>query len=432
MIRLFFLLLLTFLPLFADNSLVVKLEIKGAIGPASSEYLKEGMIFAKEKNAQILLIELDTPGGLSSSMREMIQSITNSPIPVVTYVYPKGAHAASAGTYLLYASHIAAMSPGTNLGAATPVSLMPTPNADANGSAVSTLEKKVTNDAVAYIKSLAELNDRNISWALSAVEEAKSISASDAVAFGVIDLIAQNREELLEKLDARSVVISGKSVTLNTKNATLQSFEPSWKSRFLSTITNPNIAYILLLLAIYGIFFELMNPGSIFPGVTGVISGVIAMYALNMIPFDYAGLLLILLGIALMVAEVFVAGFGILGVGGVIAFAFGSLLLFDADTLGQSVSIPLIIAFTLSSLVFFLLVIKLFLSSRSAKVVSGADEMIGAAAKVVDVREDGYLVHCHGETWSAVSDSKLSIGQDVEVVELSGLVLKVIPKPIKE
>ena len=433
MIRLFFLLLLTLLPLFAQSSLVVKLEIKGAIGPASSEYLKEGMAFARERNAQMMLIELDTPGGLSSSMREMIQSITNSSIPVVTYVYPKGAHAASAGTYLLYASHIAAMSPGTNLGAATPVSLMPSPSGvDSNGSNISTLEKKVTNDAVAYIKSLAELNERNVSWALSAVEEAKSISASDALKFGVIDLIAQSREELFKKLDGRSVVIFGKIVTLNTKNATLQSFEPSWKSRFLSTITNPNIAYILLLLAIYGIFFELMNPGSIFPGVIGVISGVIALYALNMMPFDYAGLLLILLGIALMVAEVFVAGFGILGIGGVIAFAFGSLLLFDADTLGQSVSIPLIIAFTLSSLAFFVLVMKLFLSSRSAKVVSGADEMIGAAAKVVDVREDGYLVHCHGEIWSALSESKLSIGQDVEVVELLGLVLKVIPKPIKE
>lgn len=432
MIRLFFLLLFTFLPLFAEGSLIVKLEIKGAIGPASSEYLKEGMAFAGVKNAQVLLIELDTPGGLSSSMREMIQSITNSPIPVVTYVYPKGAHAASAGTYLLYASHIAAMSPGTNLGAATPVSLMPSPNMDTNGSNISTLEKKVTNDAVAYIKSLAELNDRNISWALSAVEEAKSISASDALKYGVINLIAEDTKELLEKLDGREVVLSGKSVTLMTKSSIVQSFEPSWKSRFLSTITNPNIAYILLLLAIYGIFFELMNPGSIFPGVIGVISGIIALYALNMIPFNYAGLLLILLGIAFMVAEVFVAGFGILGIGGVAAFAFGSILLFDADTLGQSVSIPLIIAFTLSSLAFFVLVMKLFLSSRSAKVVSGADEMIGAAAQVVDVGENGYLVHCHGERWSAVSQSKLSIGQDVEVVELSGLILKVIPKPIKE
>lgn len=431
MIRLFFLFLLLFLPLFADSSLVVKLEIKGAIGPASSEYLKEGMEFAREKDAHMILIELDTPGGLSSSMRDMIQTITNSSLPVVTYVYPKGAHAASAGTYLLYASHVAAMSPGTNLGAATPVSLIPSPSGvDLNSSSLSTLEKKVTNDAVAYIKSLAELNDRNISWALSAVEESKSISASDALKYGVIDLIAQDTKELLQKLDGREVLLSGKRRTLNTKNAILQSFEPSWKSRFLSTITNPNIAYILLLLAIYGIFFELMNPGSIFPGVIGVISGVIALYALNMIPFNYAGLLLILLGLAFMVAEVFVAGFGILGIGGVIAFAFGSLLLFDADTLGQSVSIPLIIAFTLSSLAFFILVMKVFLSSRSAKVVSGSDEMIGMTAQVIDFTKNGYLVHCHGETWSAKSESKLSIGQNVEVVELLGLVLKV--KPIEE
>lgn len=431
MIRLFFLFLLLFLPLFADSSLVVKLEIKGAIGPASSEYLKEGMEFAREKDAHMILIELDTPGGLSSSMRDMIQAITNSSLPVITYVYPKGAHAASAGTYLLYASHVAVMSPGTNLGAATPVSLMPSPSGvDLNSSSLSTLEKKVTNDAVAYIKSLAELNDRNISWALSAVEESKSISANDALKYGVIDLIAQDTKELLQKLDGREVLLSGKRTTLNTKNAILQSFEPSWKSRFLSTITNPNIAYILLLLAIYGIFFELMNPGSIFPGVIGVISGVIALYALNMIPFNYAGLLLILLGLAFMVAEVFVAGFGILGIGGVIAFAFGSLLLFDADTLGQSVSIPLIIAFTLSSLAFFILVMKVFLSSRSAKVVSGSDEMIGMTAQVIDFTKNGYLVHCHGETWSAKSESKLSIGQNVEVVELLGLVLKV--KPIEE
>ncbi len=431
MIRLFFLFLLLFLPLFADSSLVVKLEIKGAIGPASSEYLKEGMEFAKEKDAYMILIELDTPGGLSSSMRDMIQTITNSSLPVVTYVYPKGAHAASAGTYLLYASHVAAMSPGTNLGAATPVSLMPSPSGtDLNSSSLSTLEKKVTNDAVAYIKSLAELNDRNISWALSAVEESKSISASDALKYGVIDLIAQDTKELLQKLDGREVLLSGKRITLNTKNTILHSFEPSWKSRFLSTITNPNIAYILLLLAIYGIFFELMNPGSIFPGVIGVISGVIALYALNMIPFNYAGLLLILLGLAFMIAEVFVAGFGILGIGGVIAFTFGSLLLFDAETIGESVSIPLIIAFSLASLAFFVLVMKLFLSSRSAKVVSGSDEMIGMSAQVIDFTKNGYLVHCHGETWSAKSESKLSIGQNVEVVELLGLVLKV--KPIEE
>lgn len=417
--------------LFASTFDIVRLEIKGAISPASAQHLKDGIKYAKEQNAQMLLVELDTPGGLSTSMREMIQDITNSSIPVVTYVYPKGAHAASAGTYLLYASHIAAMSPGTNLGAATPVSIMPSPKSvDSNSSDMSTLEKKVTYDAMAYIKSLAELNDRNISWALLAVEEAKSISAEEALKYGVIDIIADDRQELLKKLDGVNVKISGKTVTLNTKDAVLHYFEPNWKSRFLSTIANPNIAYILLLVAIYGIFFELMNPGSIFPGVVGIISGVIALYALNMLPFNYAGLLLILLGIIFMIAEVFIAGFGILGIGGVIAFAFGSLLLFDADIIGSAVSLPLVIAFTIVSLSFFIFIIKLFLKSRTTMALSGSEGMIGSVAEVIEPSQNGYIVRCHGEMWSATSESALSVGDVVKVVELSGLILKV--KPIKE
>lgn len=428
--KLFFILLvILWLGLFADNSSAVKLEIKGVIGPASSSYLKDGIAFAKAKNAHIILIELDTPGGLSTSMKEMIQEITNSSIPVITYVYPKGAQAASAGTYILYASHIAAMSPGTNLGAATPVSLMPA-TADLNSSAMSTLEKKATYDAMAYIKSLAELNDRNVSWGISAVEESKSISAQDALKYGVIDIIAQNTQELFNQLDNRSVVVSGKSITLDTKNIVMHSFEADWKTRFLSVITNPNIAYMLLLIAIYGIFFELMNPGTMVSGIIGVIAGVIALYALNMLPFNYAGLLLILLGIAFMVAEVFVTGFGILGIGGVVAFVFGSLLLFDADTLGSGISIPLIVAFSISSFAFFIFVMRLFLSSRSAKIVSGAEEMLGSEAEVIESFENGYFVHCHGETWSAISESKLSVGDIVEVTGLSGLILKV--KSIKE
>ena len=410
---------------------VVQLSIKGAIGPASSEYLKDGMAFAKSQNAKIILIELDTPGGLSTSMREMIQEVTNSSIPVVTYVFPKGARAASAGTYLLYASHIAAMSPATNLGAATPVNLMPMPKSnDLNNTSVSTLQKKVTNDAVAYIKSLAQMNDRNISWALLAVEESKSLSAEDALKYGVIDFIADNSSELFEKLDGREVFVLGEKITLKSKNAHITNFEANWKIKFLSTITNPNIAYILILIAIYGVFFELMNPGSIFPGVVGVISGVVALYALDMIPFNYAGLLLIVLGIAFMVAEVFVAGFGILGIGGVIAFAFGSLLLFDADTLGHTISIPLVFAFTISSLAFFVFIIKLFLNSRTLKVVSGTEEMIGSIAEVVALNKEGYLVHLNGEEWSARSNGELKIGDRVEVEKISGLVLSV--KPTKE
>lgn len=432
--RLLFLLLLLILPLSLTASTIMKLEIKGAIGPASSYYLKEGMELALSQNAQMILIELDTPGGLSTSMREMIQEITNSTIPVIIYVAPKGAHAASAGTYLLYASHLAAMAPGTNLGAATPVNLMPTPKiADINSSGPSTLEKKALNDAMAYIKSLAQLNDRNISWALDAVKEAKSISAKDALRYGVIDMMAENTNELLDKLDERNVTVSGKSITLSTKDATIQTFESDWKTKFLSIITEPNIAYILLLVAIYGIFFELMNPGGMFPGVIGLISGVIALYALNMIPFNYAGLLLIILGIAFMVAEVLIAGFGILGIGGVAAFAFGSMLLFDAQTLGSGVSIPLIIAFSLVSLGFFIFVLRFLLHSRSVKVVTGIDEMVGATAEVIESTEKGYRVWCHGEIWYATSDSELKVGQNVYVESLSGLILQVNPiKEIKE
>lgn len=431
--RLFFFLCITFLPLLASNTSVIKLEIKGAIGPASSHYLKNGMEAALQHHAQMMLIELDTPGGLSSSMREMIQEITNSTLPVIIYVSPKGARAASAGTYLLYASHVAAMAPGTNLGAATPINLMPTPTpiaTDTNTSTPSALEKKAINDSVAYIKSLAELNERNVSWAVQAVREAKSISAQEALDHGVIELMADNVNELLDKLDQRSVTVSGKQITLSTKGAVMQTFEPDWKTRFLSIITDPNIAYILLIIAIYGIFFELMNPGAIFPGVTGVLSGVIALYALNMLPFNYAGLLLIILGIAFMAAEVFITGFGILGIGGVLAFAFGSLLLFDADTLGSGVSIPLILAFSLVSLGFFIFVLQFLIRSRSQKAVTGVDEMVGAAAEVLEATDKGYRVRCHGEIWYAESDSDLQIGQKVRVESLSGLVLHV--NPIKE
>ncbi|MEN8173951.1 MAG: nodulation protein NfeD, partial [Chloroflexota bacterium] len=429
--RLLFLLLITFLPLFASTSTIMKLEIKGAIGPASSKYLKEGMSAAVRQNSLMVLIELDTPGGLSTSMREMIQEITNSTLPVIIYISPKGARAASAGTYLLYASHVAAMAPGTNLGAATPVSLMPTPMiTDSNTSGPSALEKKVINDAMAYIKSLAELNERNITWAVEAVKEAKSISAKDALNYGVIDLMAEDINELLNKLEGRSVTVSGKKITLKTEGAVIETFEADWKTKFLSIITDPNIAYMLLLIAIYGIFFELMNPGAIFPGVIGMISGVIALYALNMIPFNYAGLLLIILGIAFMVAEVFIAGFGILGIGGVLAFAFGSLLLFDADTLGSGVSIPLIIAFSLVSLGFFIFVLRFLLHSRSVKIVTGVDEMVGASAKVLESTKEGYRVRCHGEIWYAESNSVLEIGQNVRVESLSGLTLHV--NPIKE
>ena len=417
--------------LYCAPSTIVTLELRGAIGPASSKYIQDGMLFAKVQNADFVLIELDTPGGLATSMREMIQEITNSSIPVVTYVSPKGSRAASAGTYILYASHIAAMAPGTNLGAATPVSMMPlAPNMDVNTSKKSALEKKVINDAMAYIKSLAQLNDRNISWALDAVKEGKSLSARDALSNGVIDIVADDMGELLSKLNGRSVALSSGNIVLKTDDTAIINYEADFKTRILSIITDPNIAYILLVFALYGILFELMNPGAIIPGVIGVISGLIALYALNVIPFSYTGVLLMLLGVSFMLAEVLVAGFGVLGIGGVFAFAFGSFLLFDADTLGKTVSIPLIVALTLVSLAFFILIMKLFLSSRNTKIVTGSEEMIGMTGEVIECKEGSYLIHCHGETWNATSKSSLKVGQKVQVIELCGLVLDV--EPIKE
>jgi membrane-bound serine protease (ClpP class) len=418
--NLFLILFFALSSLFASST-VVELEINGMIGPPSSEYLKDGITTAVNENARVILVKLDTSGGLSTSMREMIKDITNTPIPIVMYVSPKGSRAASAGTYLMYASQIAAMAPGTNIGAATPINFISTHSNTVE-------ENKALNDAVAYITTLAELNDRNVSWAQSSVQNAKSISAKEALKLGVINLIADNQNELLAKLDGRMVKVSGHSVILDTKNVAIVHYAPDWKAKFLSTITNPNITYILLLIAIYGIFFELINPGGILLGVIGTIAGIIALYALNMIPFNYAGLLLIILGISFIIAEVFV-GFGILGIGGVIAFAFGSVLLFDANTLGNTVSIPLVIALSLVTLGFFIMLMRLFIKSRSAKIVTGEEEMIGSQGVVVDVTQEGYHVFCHAETWNAHSKVKLSAGERVQVVGLKDLVLEV--KPLK-
>jgi membrane-bound serine protease (ClpP class) len=418
-----FLFLFLLSSLFSNNSSITHLHIKGAIGPASSSYLKKGFVYAHEHNSSALLIALDTPGGLSTSMREMIQEVLNAPIPVIIYVSPKGARAASAGTYLLYASHLAAMAPGTNLGAATPVSMMQTPKTKDLNLSESAMTKKVVNDSVAYITSLAQLRDRNVSWAVQAVREGKSLSAQDALKYGVIDMIAEDEDELYTKIEGFKVKIADRTVSLSVKSLRHLYYEPDWKDRFLAIITNPSIAYILLMLGIYGIFFELMNPGSIYPGLIGLISGIISLYALNLLPFSYAGLLLIILGIALMIAELFVSGFGLLGIAGTISFVLGSLLLFDAKTLGEDISMPLIIAFSLSSLAFFLLLIRFVLSSHSSRIVSGKEEMIGMEAEVIERQGEAYRVHCHGEIWTAHSDKELQPGERVYVDSISGLTL---------
>lgn len=421
--KIFNLILFFTLALFLQANVITHLKIDGAIGPATSSYLSKGFAHATENNSTSILITLDTPGGLSTSMREIIQEVLNSTIPVIIYVSPKGARAASAGTYLMYASHVAVMAPGTNIGAATPVNLMRAPDPKDKNISKTAMEKKVINDSIAYIKSLAQLRDRNISWAVDAVEEGKSLSAEDALAYGVIDIMAENEDELWEKLDGRTVEISQTEIKISLKDAKHIYYEPDWKDRFLSIITNPNIAYILLMLGVYGIFFELMHPGSIYPGVIGLVSGVMALYALNILPFSYAGLLLIIIGISLMLAEVFIAGFGILGIAGVISFALGSLLLFDTKTLGEGISIPLILAFSITSFMFFILLIRFVMSARKSQVVTGQEEMIGMQAEVIEKSGALYKVQCHGEIWSASCDTELK-PKDIGYVEsISGLTL---------
>ncbi len=433
-----YLLLLLVSPVFVLAQNITHIQIQNAISPATATYLDDAFKHAAEHESKLLLIELDTPGGLATSMREMIQDILNSKIPVVIYVSPQGARAASAGTYLAYASHISVMAPGTNIGAATPVNLMAPPKPPKTPGKLSkdkdepalkqektAMEKKVINDAVAYIKSIAQLRNRNIPWAIEAVLEGKSISANDALEKNVIDLMANDVPDLLKKIDGKKVMINDVEIVINTNNANLIFFEASWKTKFFMAISNPSIAYIFLIVAMYGILFEMMNPGSIFPGVIGAISALIAMYALNILPFNYVGLFLIFLGIAFMIAEVFIAGIGVLGIGGVIAFAFGSILLFDPEVLGATVSMPLVASFSLVSFGFFIFLLRFLVNSRKSKVVSGPKILIGIEGTILHSTQDGYKVSLQGEIWDATSTETFEVNETVVVSNITGLILSI-------
>jgi membrane-bound serine protease (ClpP class) len=433
---------------------LVVLEVSGPIGPATSDFIHRGLKQASERGAIAVVLRLDTPGGLDTSMRKIIQDILASPIPVVTYVAPSGARAASAGTYMLLASHVAAMAPATNIGAATPVQIggVPDPGggrqpakpdgADKNDKqarkdakpAKPGMEEKALNDAIAYIRSLAQLRGRNVAWAEKAVREAASLPAEEAVRQNVADFLANDLEDLTRKLDGRKVALAGRKVTLATKNAEIVTLTPDWRAKFLAVITDPNIAYILMLLGIYGIFFELWNPGFVLPGVVGGICLLLALYAFQVLPINYAGLALILLGIAFMVAEVFVPSFGALGIGGVVAFVVGSVILLDTDVPGYSVALPLIIAVSATSAAFFLGVVWFAMKARHRRIVSGAEELVGAAGEALAVFAEkpgsGYVgrVRVHSEEWQARARQPVEQGQAVTVVSRDGLVLEVEPK----
>ena len=382
--------------------------MEGAIGPASADFVRRALTRAEKEKAQLVILQLDTPGGLDTSMRAMIKDILASPVPVATFVAPSGARAASAGTFILYASHHAAMAPGTNLGAASPVSIggQKEEKKDAD-----TMSKKVTNDAVAYIRSLAQLRHRNADWGEKAVREAVSLSAEEALKLKVIEHVATDVPDLVKKL--------GKG------NAQIVQVEVDWRTRILGVITNPSVAYILILLGIYALIFEFTNPGLVLPGVVGAICVLLAMYAFHLLPVNYAGLLLIVLGIAFMVAEAFLPAFGSLGIGGLIALVLGSIILIDADAVPSGFDIPysLIGGVAAASAAFVFLVVGMAVRNRRRPVLTGREQMIGASAEALEDFEQEGWARVHGESWRVRSNVPVRRGERLRVTAIEGLIL---------
>jgi len=419
----------------------VILHIDGVIGPASVDYFARGLTKAEARGAAIVVLQLDTPGGLDTSMREMIRAIIASPVPVAVYVAPGGARAASAGTYILYASHVAAMAPGTNLGAATPIEIGVMPElapaeqpAKPNGekpaakSQAPPKDAKAINDAVGYIRALADLRGRNADWGERAVREAASLDADDALKAGVIDLVAADVASVLAQADGRPVTVGGAAINLRTKGLPVEDIRPGWRHQVLAVIANPNVALILMMIGVYGLLFEFMNPGALFPGVIGAISLLVGLYALAVLPVNYAGLALVLVGIGLMTAEAFAPSFGVLGIGGAAAFLLGGMILIDTEAPGFGVSPPLLVGLAVASLAFTLLVLRLAITSRRHPVVSGPEEMIGGPGVVLDWSDGRGHVFAHSERWRAVSAAPLQPGDRVRTLEIKDLTLTVTPE----
>jgi membrane-bound serine protease (ClpP class) len=440
------------IPATAAARRAVVVEVDGAIGPAIADYVSRELAAVRPSDTGLVILRMDTPGGLDTSMREIIRAILASPVPVAAYVAPSGARAASAGTYIVYACAIAAMAPGTNLGAATPVRLSTLPllpsgqpqpqdkgtegkesaSAGKTGTASNaepddTEARKILNDAVAYIRSLAELNGRNADWATEAVRGAASLSATDALRLHVIDVIADDVPDLLREIDGRTVRVAGKPEQLVTAGLTAVTVAPDWRTQLLAVITNPNIAYLLMLFGAYALIFELANPGMVLPGIIGAISLLVALFALNLLPTDYAGAGLVLLGIALMVAEAFIGTFGALGIGGIVAFILGSVMMFHANGPGFGLSISVLVAATVFSAGFFLLVLAMLLRSRRRPVVTGGEALIGAEGEAVAWEGPAGTARVNGEIWQARSRHPLRPGAPIRVVNRDGLILTVEP-----
>lgn len=426
----------------------VLLKLDGPVSPATADYVVRGIDEAAERGAALVILQMDTPGGLDTSMRDIIRAILGSSVPVAGYVAPAGARAASAGTYIMYAAHVAAMVPGTNLGAATPIQLggggLPFGGGDeqedgkdgkpADGEGAeapapqNAHEAKAVNDAVAYIRGLAELRGRNAEWAERAVRQAASLTATRAAEEKVIDFTAPTLEALLQQADGMTVRVGQQDVRLETAGLTVEAVEPDWRTRLLGIITNPNVALILMMIGIYGLIFEFINPGTMVPGTIGGISLILGLYSLAILPVTFAGLGLLVLGLALLVAEAFAPSFGILGLGGAAAFVLGALILFDPDVPGLAVSWPLVAGIGVAGLLLSLLVASLVVSARRRPVASGSEQMVGMTAEVLSWSGTSGYVRVHGERWKAVGERRFRRGEKVQVAGIEGLTLHVVSR----
>jgi len=421
----------------------VLLPVTGPIGPATSDFFVRNLREAGENGAALVVVTIDTPGGLDTAMRDMVQAILASDVPVITYVAPSGARAASAGTYLVYASHVAAMAPATNLGAATPVQIggsppsSPAPGGEPaakDGGAPKAAqpgnasERKAVNDAIAYLRGLAELRGRNVDWAEAAVREGASLPADEALAAGVVELVAADLPELLKALDGRKVKLRAQEIELRTGGLILHEVETDWRTELLALVTNPNVAYLLMLIGIYGLLLEGYNPGAVLPGVVGAISLLLALFAFQVLSVNYAGLALIALGVVLIVAESFVPSFGTLGLGGIIAFVIGSVMLLDNDVPGFSIAWQLIAAMGLAGALVLLAIVSFAVRARRRPVVSGVEGLTREIAEAVEDFDRQGLVRVHGELWTAVSAEPVRAGQRLRIRQVDGLVIQVEPE----